>query len=217
MIIEAEWLALTASVPSATCRVYELTSRDLKTMLSTPGMAAQCTLSSALLTNYRKIPAGRTRGTSACQSSWHHGTSSKASSKHAASSSKGSWLADGPRGYRASYLQDRSVSTQALDNRLSISTTRLRFLKQRIPYPVCLPLDLASCAALARAREWIFCGFLITKPSLTSFLMFCPANNISVRTTEHTSIHEKCRPNLLSAPLTQIWWCIKLLRRKDKP
>ena len=48
------------------------------------------------------------------------------------------------------------------------------YVKCNVPYPVCRPFDLASCAALARDREWIFCGFLITKPSLTSFLMFCP-------------------------------------------
>ena len=43
------------------------------------------------------------------------------------------------------------------------------------PGPVCLPFTLASCAARARAREWMTWGFLMTKPSLTSFLMFWPA------------------------------------------
>uniref|UniRef100_A0AAV1UNV2 Uncharacterized protein n=1 Tax=Peronospora matthiolae TaxID=2874970 RepID=A0AAV1UNV2_9STRA len=38
--------------------------------------------------------------------------------------------------------------------------------------PVWRPLRLASLRFVKRAREWITCGFLITKPSFTSFLMF---------------------------------------------
>ena len=43
------------------------------------------------------------------------------------------------------------------------------------PGPQCLPLALASCMARARAREWIFWGFLMTKPSLISLRILSPA------------------------------------------
>jgi hypothetical protein len=36
------------------------------------------------------------------------------------------------------------------------------------------PFALASAWRLALAREWMVVGLRITKPSFTSFLMFCP-------------------------------------------
>ena len=40
------------------------------------------------------------------------------------------------------------------------------------PKPLCLPFLLASLLALTRDLEWTATGFLMTRPSLISFLMF---------------------------------------------
>ncbi len=45
-----------------------------------------------------------------------------------------------------------------------------------LPVPVCLPLRRAIAFSLTLAREWTATGFLMIKPSLISFLMFCPAS-----------------------------------------
>ena len=41
-----------------------------------------------------------------------------------------------------------------------------------LPNPLCLPFLLASLLALTRDLEWTATGFLMTRPSLISFLMF---------------------------------------------
>merc|ERR1712157_313833 len=65
-----------------------------------------------------------------------------------------------------------------------------------LPYPVCLPFALAAAASLAREREWMFSGFLITKPSLTSLRMFCLELAIEISLTSLGSNHTFLFPHL---------------------
>lgn len=71
------------------------------------------------------------------------------------------------------YLRNNRLRTRILFIQITFSGIRALAVPWRLPYPLCLPFLLASRFSRVRALLCTTCGFLMIRPSLISFLMFC--------------------------------------------
>merc|ERR1719192_2441486 len=68
-----------------------------------------------------------------------------------------------------------------------------------LPKPVWRPFLLASSFFLTRDLEWTATGFLITRPSLISFLMFCLELALAISLISLGSNHTLFLPHFMTS------------------
>merc|ERR1719273_2875326 len=89
------------------------------------------------------------------------------------------------------------------------------FVPFLFPNPVWRPFLLASSFFLTRDLEWTATGFLITRPSLISFLMFCLELALAISLISLGSNHTLFLPHFMTPAARRFWSLRELMAERD--